>query len=107
LVIDDEPLRRIKQAVVGRLNWLKRRSARTVKVARALWHLLPSPSVTVAHVVESDVEGRAGSKRYEKVPLSDAVALTIMQRYGIAEVFSPDRGPLEGDRASGFTRRPR
>jgi hypothetical protein len=93
--------------VVERLNWAKRRSARIVGVTKALRHLLPSPSVTVAHVVESEGEGRVGSRRYEKVPLSEAVALTIMQRYGIAEVFSRDADRPHGARPDALTRRPR
>jgi hypothetical protein len=70
-----------------------------MKMARGFWHLVPSPSVTVTSVREPDAEARrAGPRRYEKVPLSDAVASSILQRYGIEEVFT---------RPDSLTRRPR
>jgi predicted nucleic acid-binding protein len=91
-IIDDEPLRGIKRAVVGTLNWLRRRGAGIGRLAKALRGVLPSPSVTLVIVDEpSRGESRSGLKRYERISLTDAVALTIMQRYGIEELFPRDR----------------
>lgn len=92
MIIDDEPLRKLRQAVAGRVNWVKRRGAQVGSLARALGLTLPHPSVTMVRVEES----RPGSKRYEKVSLTDAVARSIMRRYGIEEVFSHDGNRRRG-----------
>lgn len=92
-IIDDEPLRRLKQAAGARLLWLRRRGAKARMLARALGLGIPRASVTVVHVEEHAPGSRARSKRYEKVSLADAVASSIMQRYGIEGVFSHKRDP--------------
>jgi hypothetical protein len=88
LIMDDQPLRRLRQAAGAKLLWLKRRGARVGVVARALGLGMPHASVTVVHVEEAAPGSRERSRRYEKVSLTDAVASSIMQRYRIEEVFS-------------------
>lgn len=92
-IIDDEPLRRLKQAAGARLLWLRTCGAKARMLARALGLGLPRASVIVVHVEEHTPGSRARSKRYEKVSLADAVASSIMQRYGIEEVFSHKKDP--------------
>jgi hypothetical protein len=87
-IIDDEPLRRLRRAWSSRLLGLKRRGARVAVLARALGLEMPHASVTVVHVGEAAPGSRERSRRYEKVGLTDAVASSIMQRYGIEEFFS-------------------
>jgi predicted nucleic acid-binding protein len=73
------------------LTLLKRRGARVSKAAEALEQLLSSPSVTVVYVDESLFEeSLVHFKKYEKLSFTDAVTLTIMQRYGIKEIYSHD-----------------
>jgi hypothetical protein len=87
-IVDDEPLRRLRQAAGARLLWLRRRCARVRALARALRLGIPHASVTVVHVEEPAPGSGERSRRYEKVSLTDAVASSILQRYGIEEVFS-------------------
>ncbi len=87
-IIDDEPLRRLRRAGRARLLWLKRPCARVSVAARALGLGMPRASVTVVHVEEAAPGSLKRSRRYQKVSLTEAVASSIMQRYGIEEVFS-------------------
>jgi hypothetical protein len=89
-IADDEPLRRLKEAAGARLGWLRRRSVRMRLIAKALGLGLPRASVTVVHLEEPATSSRSRSRRYKKVSFGDAVASSIMQRYGIAEVFSEE-----------------
>jgi predicted nucleic acid-binding protein len=90
-IIDDEPLRRLRQAAGAKLAWLRRRVVKARLRLKTLGLGMPHASVTVVHVEQPAPGTLAGSRRSEKVSFGDAVACSIMQRYGIEEVFSREK----------------
>ena len=73
------------------LTLLKRRGANVEAIAEAMETIISSPLVRVDYVEEPTFRQTLSNfKKYEKLSFTDAVTLTIMNRYKIKEIYSHD-----------------